>query len=166
MNSRLSLDDLVSRIKIYLSCKAPTSRNAKAFIDWIDDHKPLSVEEQKFIQRKDDFVALSNGQENGWLDGIVEDGLTWCLPLRAMKVRTTSLFSPFIHSFNQYIYLSIYSSIHLSVSASTLTTNSLRKSSHPKTFPNEPTTTTSTSTVNVASTSSSALSLSSPPLRY
>ena len=82
----------MSRIKTYLSLKAPSSRNAKTFVNWIEDHDPLTVEESKFIQRKDDFVALSNGQENGWLDGIVEDGLSWCLPLRAMKVRPTSLF--------------------------------------------------------------------------
>ena len=87
LSSRPSLDELVSRIKIYLSLKAPTSRNAKTFIDWIDDHKPLTPEESAFIHRKDDFVALSDGQECGWLDGIVEDGLTWCLPLRVMKVR-------------------------------------------------------------------------------
>ena len=77
--------------------KAPSSRNAKTFVDWIEDHDPLTVEESKFIQRKDDFVALSNGQENSWLDGIVEDGLSWCLPLRVMKVRTTSLFPRLIH---------------------------------------------------------------------
>lgn len=82
-----SPDDLVSRIKIYLSLRAPTSRNAKAFIDWIDDHKPLTPEESSFIHRKDDFVALSDGQECGWLDGTVEDGLRWLLPLRLMKVR-------------------------------------------------------------------------------
>ena len=81
----------MSRIKIYLSLKAPSSRNAKAFIDWIDDHKPLTPEESAFIKRKDDFVALSDGQECGWLDGIVEDGLSWFLPRKVMKVRHRSL---------------------------------------------------------------------------
>ncbi|CAD6575582.1 MAG: hypothetical protein ASARMPREDX12_007384 [Alectoria sarmentosa] len=83
-------DELVSRIKTYLSFKAPTSRNSKTFINWIEDHKPLSTEESAFIHRKDDFVALSDGQESGWLDGIVEDGLTWCLPLKLMKKFFTS----------------------------------------------------------------------------
>ncbi|CAF9917791.1 MAG: hypothetical protein ALECFALPRED_000368 [Alectoria fallacina] len=83
-------DELVSRIKTYLSFKAPTSRNSKTFINWIEDHKPLSPEESAFIQRKDDFVALSDGQESGWLDGIVEDGLSWCLPLKLMKKFFTS----------------------------------------------------------------------------
>lgn len=86
MSLRSSLDDLVSRFKIYMSLKAPTSRNAKSLFRWVDNHKPLSAEESKFIQRKDDFVALSDGQEGGWLDGIVEDGLSWCLPLKLMKV--------------------------------------------------------------------------------
>ena len=85
-HSQSRSDELVSRIKTYLSFKAPTSRNSKTFINWIEDHKPLSPEESAFIQRKDDFVALSDGQESGWLDGIVEDGLSWCLPLKLMKV--------------------------------------------------------------------------------
>lgn len=54
---------------------------------WIVDHKPLSPEESTFVQHKDDFVALLDDQECGWLDGIVEDGLSWCLPLKLMKVR-------------------------------------------------------------------------------
>lgn len=86
MSSPSSLDDLVSRFKIYMSLKAPTSRNAKSLFKWVNDHTPLSAEESQFIQRKDDFVALSDGQEGGWLDGIVEDGLGWCLPLTLMKV--------------------------------------------------------------------------------
>ena len=99
----------MSRFKTYLSLKSPSSRDAKTFIDWIEDHKPLTAEESKFIQRKDDFVALSNGQENGWLDGIVEDGLSWCLPLGVMKVRTTSLF-PLPQSINLPTYLSVFPS--------------------------------------------------------
>lgn len=87
ISSLLPSDGLVSRIKTYLSLKAPSSRNTKTFIDWIDDHKPLSPEESAFIQHKDDFVALSDGQESGWLDGIVEDGLSWCLPAKLMKVQ-------------------------------------------------------------------------------
>ena len=87
LSSQSPSDGLVSRIQTYLSLKAPTSRNARTFIDWIDDHKPLSPEESSFIQHKDDFVALSDGQESGWLDGIVEDGLSWCLPAKLMKVQ-------------------------------------------------------------------------------
>ena len=88
ISSLLPSDGLVSRIQTYLSLKAPSSRNTKTFIDWIDDHKPLSPEESTFIQHKDDFVALSDGQESGWLDGIVEDGLSWCLPAKLMKVQS------------------------------------------------------------------------------
>ena len=87
MSSHPPPDGLVSRIKIYMSLKPPTSRNTNSFIEWIKQHKPLSSEESTFIQRKDDFVALSDDQESGWLDGIVEDGLGRCLPLKLMKVR-------------------------------------------------------------------------------
>ena len=71
---------------MYASLKAPTARNAKSFITWIKGHKPLSPEESKFVHRKDDFVALSDAQENGWFDGVVEEGLTRCLPIKVMKV--------------------------------------------------------------------------------
>ena len=55
-------------------------------MDWIQDHKPLTKEESTFLEHKDDYVALSDGQENGWLDGVVEDSLNWSLPSNIMRV--------------------------------------------------------------------------------
>lgn len=77
----------MSRIQTYVSLKAPTSRNVKSFMGWIQDHKPLVPSELTFRKHKDDFVALADGQECGWLDGVVEDSLNWCLPSKLMKVR-------------------------------------------------------------------------------
>ena len=77
---------MVSRIQTYVSLKNPTGRNVRSFMDWIQDHKPLSKEESKFLEHQDDFVALSDGQENGWLDGMVEDTLNFCLPKNIMRV--------------------------------------------------------------------------------
>ena len=71
-----------------MSLKSPTSRNVKSFLQWIQDHKPLVQGELTFRKHKDDFVALADGQEYGWLDGVVEDTLFWCLPSRLMKVRS------------------------------------------------------------------------------
>ncbi len=82
------LDDLVSRIRVYVSLKKPSGRDLSSFVDWIWDEKPLSREESRFLQHEDDFVALSDGQEGGWLDGFVEDVMTKCIPKRIMKVRT------------------------------------------------------------------------------
>lgn len=56
---------------------------------WIQDHKPLVQGELNFRKHKDDFVALADGQECGWLDGVVEDTLNWCLPNNLMKVRSS-----------------------------------------------------------------------------
>lgn len=80
-------DNVVSRIQTYVSLRNPTGRNVRSFMDWIQDHKPLSKEESSFLEHKDDFVALSDGQENGWLDGMVEDTLNFCLPDNLMRVR-------------------------------------------------------------------------------
>ena len=67
-------------------------------MSWIRDHKPLTQEESTFLEHKDDFIALSDGQENGWLDGLVEDSLNWCLPSNLMKVRHHSLRIMIIHA--------------------------------------------------------------------
>lgn len=83
-------DELVSRIQTYVSLKAPSSRNLKSFMAWIQDHKPLVQGELNFRKHKDDFVALADGQECGWLDGVVEDTLNWCLPNNLMKKVFTS----------------------------------------------------------------------------
>ena len=82
-------DEVVKRIQTYVSLRSPTSRNVRSFVDWMQDHKPLTKEESTFLEHKDDFVALSDGQENGWLDGVVEDTLNFCLPKNLMKVCLT-----------------------------------------------------------------------------
>ena len=81
------LDDLVSRIRTYVSLKKPSGRDLSSFVHWVWDEKPLSREESGFLEHKDDFVALSDGQEVGWLDGFVEDTMMKCIPKRLMKVR-------------------------------------------------------------------------------
>lgn len=81
-------DDLVSRIKIYIARKDASSRatkNSRSFRDWIVDHNPLSLEETLFLGHTDDFVHLSDGDECGWLDDALQDGLTKCLPDFLMK---------------------------------------------------------------------------------
>ena len=81
------LDTLVNRIRTYASLKKPSGRDLSSFVDWVWDEKPLSREESRFLEHKDDFVALADGQEGGWLDGFVEDAMTKCIPNRILKVR-------------------------------------------------------------------------------
>lgn len=80
-------------MQTYVSLKAPTSRNVKSFLDWFQDHKPLSHEKSTFLEHADDFVAISDGHESGWLDGVVEDTLNICLPSNLMKVPSLPLSS-------------------------------------------------------------------------
>ena len=81
-------DELISRIQTYVSLKAPTSRNIKSLFAWIRAYKPLTIEERTFLEHQDDFVALSDEQECGWLDGLTEDTLNACLPANLMKVHS------------------------------------------------------------------------------
>jgi len=84
------VDDLVNRIRMYMSLNAPTARNLKSYTDWVINGKPLSFEETLFLRRKEDFVALSDLRESGWLDRAVEDSLMWLLPKRVVKVPNIS----------------------------------------------------------------------------
>ncbi|KAL2037595.1 hypothetical protein N7G274_009708 [Stereocaulon virgatum] len=79
-------DDLVNRIRIYVTLKTPSSRNWNSFAAWMKNEKPLTYEERSFMEHKDDVVALSEERECGWLDGVVEDTLTWFLPRRFTEV--------------------------------------------------------------------------------
>lgn len=83
-------DNVINRIRTYVSLKTPSSRDTESFVKWTRDHKPLTKEECTFLEHKDDFVALADGQENGWLDGVVEDTMNWCLPSNLMKLIFTS----------------------------------------------------------------------------
>ena len=70
--------------------KAPSPRNLKSFVAWMQNEAPLTQEESDFLEHQDDFVAVSSEQEAGWLDGVVEDTLKWCMPKKIREVQ----FSP------------------------------------------------------------------------
>ena len=67
--------------------KAPSPRNLKSFVAWMQNKAPLTQEESDFLEHQDDFVAVSSGQEAGWLDGVVEDTLKWCMPKKIREVQ-------------------------------------------------------------------------------
>lgn len=59
--------------------KRPSNRNFNSFSNWILNKKPLAREDMEFLRHGEDFVALADGEEGGWFDGVVEDFLS-CLP--------------------------------------------------------------------------------------
>ena len=82
----LAADDCVSNIRLYASMRTPCSRNWNSFAAWMKNIKPLTPEEREFMNHKDDFVALSDDPECGWLDGVVEDTLSGFLPKKLIDV--------------------------------------------------------------------------------
>ncbi|MCJ1267159.1 hypothetical protein MMC22_007044 [Lobaria immixta] len=82
-------DDIVRRVRSFVSMKRPSKRNFKSFYDWILGIKPLSREETDFVKHGEDFVALADAEEGGWFDGVVEDCLS-CLPGGLAKKLLTS----------------------------------------------------------------------------
>lgn len=69
-----------------MSLKAPRTRNVTSFTTWFRNNQPLVHSESDFTKHEHDFVALSGEQESGWLDGTVEETLTWILPRKIMRV--------------------------------------------------------------------------------
>ena len=59
---------------------APAARYFTAFKSFILRDKHLLEREQSFLERKDDLVALQEGQERGWLDGVIESKMESGLP--------------------------------------------------------------------------------------
>ena len=88
-------DDLVARTTTFANMKNPPSRNYSSFRNWVWDRKPLTREESRFIQHVDDLVALADGQEDGWFDGMVEDVLGW-LPRGFVRVGILPFAYPFL----------------------------------------------------------------------
>lgn len=46
----------------------------------MNNEKPLLPEDREFMNHRDDLVALADGKEYGWLDGLIEDTLERLLP--------------------------------------------------------------------------------------
>lgn len=65
--------------------KRPSNRNFNSFCNWILHNKPVTPEETEFIRHSEDFIALADGEEGGWFDGVVEDCLS-CLPNNLAQV--------------------------------------------------------------------------------
>ena len=69
--------------------KRPSNRHFNSFSNWIVGYKPVTREETEFVKHGDDFVALAEGEEGGWFDGVVEDCLS-CLPGHLAQVNILS----------------------------------------------------------------------------
>lgn len=72
--------------------KRPSNRNFNSFSNWVLRLKPLTRQETEFVKNGEDFVALADGEEGGWFDGVVEDFLS-CLPRNFAQVNRHSLCS-------------------------------------------------------------------------
>ena len=83
----LATDNCVSNIRLYAGMRTPCNRNWNSFAAWMKNKKPLTPEEREFMHHKDDFVALADDAECGWLDGVVEDTLSGFLPKKVIDVR-------------------------------------------------------------------------------
>ncbi|MCJ1365072.1 hypothetical protein MMC16_004192 [Acarospora aff. strigata] len=82
-------DELVLRCQAFTALQRPLTRNYNSFANWMNNKKPLSRSESKFVTHDEDFIALADGQEGGWFDCFVEDFLK-VLPCRLSRFLFTS----------------------------------------------------------------------------
>ena len=64
----------------FASLRAPDARDLRGVKSWIKDKQPLSKEERDHFVDANDFVALVEKQEEGWLNRIVERALSKLFP--------------------------------------------------------------------------------------
>ncbi|KAH0537357.1 hypothetical protein FGG08_005836 [Glutinoglossum americanum] len=82
-------DELVLRCQSLIAMRQPAKRNFRSLTTWVDNEKPLCVEEMDFIHQRQDFVTLAAEREDGWFDGLVEDALM-SIPCRFTKILFSS----------------------------------------------------------------------------
>lgn len=73
-------------MRTFVSLPAPRPRIFKVFATWMLEKKPLYSKEMSFLDQSSDLITLAEGQERGWLDGVVENLLAWCASINILQV--------------------------------------------------------------------------------
>lgn len=87
--------ELLTIARDLTSLNKPAARDYRSVRSYFEDKGPV-VEDEKYINYKEDIITLKPGRENAWLDAMVEKGLRkFASPtIRASSLTRTSL-SPF-----------------------------------------------------------------------
>lgn len=80
------LDSVVERIRSFESLTNPPLRIFKIFARYILQEVEPDPREIVFLQQYADLVAIAEGGEQNWLDRILKEILTWCLPKDVLLV--------------------------------------------------------------------------------
>ncbi|KAL9134451.1 MAG: hypothetical protein Q9175_004363 [Cornicularia normoerica] len=86
--------DLIIRMRTFVSLPAPRPRIFKVFATWMLEKKPLYSKEMSFLDQSSDLITLAEGQERGWLDGVVEN----LLACSALAVFTKAYVTPILYA--------------------------------------------------------------------
>lgn len=73
-------DDLVLRMHSIEGLKPPQPHNFDSFSNWIRVKNQLTADDASFLDRGEDFIALTGDYEYGLLDNIVERFISGCTP--------------------------------------------------------------------------------------
>lgn len=73
-------DDLVLRMHSIEALKPPQPRNFGSFSNWIRVKNQFTTDDASFLDRGEDFIALTDDYEYGLLDSIVEKFISGCTP--------------------------------------------------------------------------------------
>lgn len=101
-----SLDDLISRIRSFVCLPAPGTTAVHVFATWMRVKQPLFTSELAFLDHSSDFITLAEGQDRGWLDGIVESVVAWCASGSMLQVDFPAILSTTELTCSQYLVMS------------------------------------------------------------
>lgn len=104
--------DLIIRMRSFVSLPAPRPRIFKVFATWMIENKPLYSKEMSFLEQSSDLITLAEGQERGWLDGVVESLLAWCASRNILQALSIS---PERRMRSDERYISLLTKYHIDV---------------------------------------------------
>jgi hypothetical protein len=80
------LDELLLRERTMRSLEPPTARNYLSFLRYLDQERPVAVSEETPYLNPRELVSVAAGQDNTWLEGVIEEVL-FKFPLHWAQVR-------------------------------------------------------------------------------
>ena len=67
-----SPDEVLIKTREIVSMQRPSRKDYESVRDWLIDTTPLVLQEQEFIQRKEDIITLRTGRESAGFESFVE----------------------------------------------------------------------------------------------
>lgn len=85
--------NLLQTAQAMVALSKPSSSEWQSVANFLDNDKPLVIDQRNFILRKEDLITLRPGREYAWLDSFIERLLRWC-NCRVLDASTSTPLNP------------------------------------------------------------------------